>query len=59
MRTWPVRDEWLLVQAAGEFCFPSQEREPNLRRFLPDPNRHQLGRSKPRVPLTRFRPVHG
>lgn len=28
MRTWPVRDEWLLIQAAGEFCFPSQDREP-------------------------------
>ncbi len=28
MRTWPVRDEWQLIQAAGEFIFPSQDREP-------------------------------
>lgn len=29
MRTWPVRDEWQLIQAAaGEFSFPSQGREP-------------------------------
>jgi hypothetical protein len=28
IRTWPVRDEWQLIQTAGEFIFPSQDREP-------------------------------
>lgn len=28
MRTWPVREEWQFIQAAGEVCFPSEGREP-------------------------------
>jgi hypothetical protein len=28
LRSWPVRDEWRLVQAAGAVCFPVQDRVP-------------------------------
>lgn len=31
IRTWPVRQEWQFIQAAGEVCFPAEEREPLLR----------------------------